>query len=76
MHITEDLTASAQGYPKADYLATARAAARWIVSRQSELHWPRRSDEPPEELVDLYYGSAGTILFFREWHGRRRLFPG
>jgi hypothetical protein len=60
--MADKLTASAQGYPKADYLAAARAAARWIVNRQSKLHWPRRSDE----LVDLYYGSAGIILFFRE----------
>src|SRR5262245_39055939 len=49
-----------------DYLAAARAAARWMVSRQCERHWLSRPDEPPEELLDLYYGTAGTILFFRE----------
>jgi lantibiotic modifying enzyme len=60
------LTATAQGHPKADYLASARAVARWIVSRQRGRYWPNRSDEPLAEPVDLYYGTAGTILFFRE----------
>jgi lantibiotic modifying enzyme len=58
------LTTIAQAPP--NYLAAARAAARWIVSRQSECHWPSRPDAPLEDQIDLYYGNAGTILFFRE----------
>jgi lantibiotic modifying enzyme len=58
------LTRTAQAQP--NYLRSARAAARWIVSRQSERHWPSRPDTPLEEQVDLYYGNAGMILFFRE----------
>jgi len=64
--MADKLTATVQGHPKADHLGSARAAACWIVSRQSELHWPSRSNEPSEEPVDLYHGTAGTILFLRE----------
>jgi lantibiotic modifying enzyme len=49
-----------------DYLAAARAAARWIATREFERRWPSQSIEPLQNQVDLYYGNAGTILFFRE----------
>jgi lantibiotic modifying enzyme len=58
------LTATAQA--QSNCLTSASAAARWIVSCQSERHWPSRPDAPLDEQVDLYYGNAGTILFFRE----------
>lgn len=37
-----------------------------MVSRQSEDYWPSRSGTPLAEQVDLYYGNAGSILFFQE----------
>jgi hypothetical protein len=49
-----------------NYLASAHAAARWIVGRQSESRWPSGPDEPLEDQLDLYRGNAGTILFFLE----------
>jgi lantibiotic modifying enzyme len=51
---------------QSNYLTAAGGAARWIASRLFESHWPSRSDLPPGDRVDLYYGNAGTILFFRE----------
>jgi lantibiotic modifying enzyme len=60
------LTATAPSHAEVGYLASACAAAHWIVSHQSERHRPSRSDELLEDHVDLYYGSAGTILFFLE----------
>jgi len=49
-----------------NYLAPAQAAARWILSRQSEGHWPSEPGEPLADQLDLYSGNAGTILFFLE----------
>jgi lantibiotic modifying enzyme len=49
-----------------DYLEAACAAARWIVSRQNGRHWPSRPETPLDGQVDLYYGNAGTILFFQQ----------
>jgi lantibiotic modifying enzyme len=37
-----------------------------MISRESECHWPSRPDVPLEEQVDLYFGNAGSIFFFRE----------
>jgi lantibiotic modifying enzyme len=53
-------------YVSPSYLATARAAARWIFSRQSKRHWPSEPVESLEDQLDLYHGIAGTILFFLE----------
>lgn len=60
------LTATTQAEPESDCLASARAAARWILRRQFECHWPSTPDTPHDEQLDLYYGNAGTILFFLE----------
>ena len=49
-----------------DYLETAVGAARWILSRQIGSHWPSWPAAGQEEELDLYYGNAGAILFFRE----------
>ena len=66
------MTTATQSQP--DWLTCASDAARWIVSRQSEGHWPSEPEAPLARQVDLYHGNAGTVLFFlefAEWTGEQ-----
>lgn len=53
-----------------DYLAHARAAARFIrayaVTTPHGLAWRKSPDEPGTVETDLYHGSAGPAVFFLE----------
>ncbi|MHC5070964.1 MAG: lanthionine synthetase LanC family protein [Planctomycetota bacterium] len=57
---------------KRPYLAAARKAASWLqavaVERDGRKAWPADPDDPRSVCSDLYYGTAGVVLFYLEFH--------
>jgi len=54
------------------YLAAARQAAGWLrtacVKRDGSKAWPADPTDPASVCPDLYYGTAGVVLFCLELH--------